>query len=444
MAEWIYRARSAQADWAATDESLSTHNFLCRPVYEAKNRQSGTNKPIPNVRHVVAGDVIHVALKSNEGFKNLGTFEILGERHSDAEGQVIDETHGQLSLFSVRPDSALERMLRGTTYSRDPKLGVYTGWHVRKAEPRDIQFTSAMFPGNNALHRYNPGAEASLRTPAPLPRTASPSLHCGHGLAAGVGFRSLGVDWSGAAQAGTKVWAASIDVAADGAGQLVSVARPFSGALGAAGVSAGFDSWLQGQQFEVAGLDFCFGLSQDHALSGLPRSDPNALGQWVAKQYPDPLSFKAALGAEKRRMTDRARRAPFAPTNLRMFRQTYWGLRAVADLKVPILPWGVPGARVVVEVLPAHVAAAVCLGHPYKGRSNAARENRRRLLLEIARVYRLAISAEAEATILADTEGDAMDAVLAAVAAAVARASGFAGVPTDAASSGEGWIYSVS
>ena len=46
--------------------------------------------------------------------------------------------------------------------------------------------------------------------------------------------------------------------------------------------------------------------------------------------------------------------------------------------------------------------------------------------------------------IVRDGEGDALDAVFAAVAASGARAEGFAGASPTAASSGEGWIYSLS
>jgi hypothetical protein len=56
---------------------------------------------------------------------------------------------------------------------------------------------------------------------------------------------------------------------------------------------------------------------------------------------------------------------------------------------------------------------------------------------------RLQVSAGDEEVMLGDAEGDALDAVLAAVAAGAARQSGFGGVPAGVAASGEGWIYSV-
>ena len=44
-------------------------------------------------------------------------------------------------------------------------------------------------------------------------------------------------------------------------------------------------------------------------------------------------------------------------------------------------------------------------------------------------------------TIINDAEGDALDAVLAAFAAGVAKAGGYAGVPAKVIGTVEGWIY---
>ena len=115
----------------------------------------------------------------------------------------------------------------------------------------------------------------------------------------------------------------------------------------------------------------------------------------------------------------------------------------MARLSIPILPWGPPGQRVVVEILPALVARTLCSGCQYKGRTGDAREARGQLLRAARTACRLAVSPEAEQAVLDDHEGDALDAILAAIAAGAAKRSGFSGVPVDAISSGEGWIYSV-
>jgi hypothetical protein len=254
---------------------------------------------------------------------------------------------------------------------------------------------------------------------------------------------ALGVDWSGSAQAGKKVWAARLDFDETEA-RVQSLWQPFEDEKGgAAGVAARFAEWLEGQTFDVAGLDFCFGVAREHVVPSMPRTGPAALGLWLEEHYGTPDAFRAVLGQERRRETDRASRSPFAPTNLRMYRQTYWGLRALARLRLPILPWGPPGQRVVIEILPANVAMALCPGCRYKGRTEDAREARRQLLDAARASCRLMVPLAAEQAILADHEGDALDAVLAALAAGAAMRQGFSGVPADAAPSAEGWIYSV-
>ena len=127
-----------------------------------------------------------------------------------------------------------------------------------------------------------------------------------------------------------------------------------------------------------------------------------------------------------------------------MFRQAYWGLQALAKSKLPILPWGAANAEgVVVEILPAHIVKLLCRDCRYKGTSSQSKLERQRLLAAIVAAVGITISANDEQSILNDSEGDALDAVLAAIAAAAAKESGFAGVTTDSATSGEGWIYSV-
>ena len=126
-----------------------------------------------------------------------------------------------------------------------------------------------------------------------------------------------------------------------------------------------------------------------------------------------------------------------------MFRQTYWGIRALEGVTDPILPWSPVGGRAVVEVLPAHVVSKLLHGCRYKGRTPEAKVKRQELLSVLRAVCRLEVSSDDEQTIVNDVEGDALDAVLAAIAAGAARHSKFAGVSPDAASSGEGWIYSV-
>jgi hypothetical protein len=150
----------------------------------------------------------------------------------------------------------------------------------------------------------------------------------------------------------------------------------------------------------------------------------------------DADAFKAAVAPEKRRQTDIERRSPFCPTNLRMYRQTFWGLCALAPLVRPVPPWRF-GDGAVVEILPADVGRKLGVAEKLSARA-------RQRAVDALAIHGIELSASDRDAIVADTEGDALDAVFAAVAASGARANGFAGAPSTAASSGEGWIYSVS
>jgi len=156
----------------------------------------------------------------------------------------------------------------------------------------------------------------------------------------------------------------------------------------------------------------------------LPVESPALVGQQLVDRFPNADAFRHAVGSELRRQTDRERRAPFCPTNLRMYRQTYWGLVALGSVSDPILPWAAPGPRAVIEVLPALMARRLCPKVPYKlqpngldGRIQLVAKLEESLSLEIEDMYRMRL--------LADVEGDAVDAVLSAVEAGGALAAKF-------------------
>jgi hypothetical protein len=194
--------------------------------------------------------------------------------------------------------------------------------------------------------------------------------------------------------------------------------------------------------YDVAGLDFCFGLEASHlSRLGLPTEGPSRLGREVARAFCTAEELRGAVAAEKKRDTDEKHGAPFAPTNLRMYKQTYWGLRALAETPATVPPWSFVGDRIVVEVLPAAVARWLGCAATYKGRGEVANSQRKELLTRIAAATRMAVGPDDAKQIVEDEEGDACDAVLAALAAASAWAASFSGAPPSAAASGEGWIY---
>jgi hypothetical protein len=98
---------------------------------------------------------------------------------------------------------------------------------------------------------------------------------------------------------------------------------------------------------------------------------------------------------------------------------------------------------VVVEVLPAAVAKWLGCATSYKGRGADAEHQRSELVARIKASTKMAMTDADAKQVIDDEEGDACDAVLAALAASSAWAAAFAGARSSAAASGEGWIYSA-
>jgi len=122
-------------------------------------------------------------------------------------------------------------------------------------------------------------------------------------------------------------------------------------------------------------------------------------------------------------VTDVETRTPFCPYNLRMYRQTYWG---IAHILMPLvtaraavaLPMQAPrpGVPWLLETCPASVLKRSGLYRPYKGVSDSHRAQRRRILDTLIARGRLVLGASGlRQRILEDAGGDALDAVVAAV-----------------------------
>jgi hypothetical protein len=273
MTEWIYRATPKRADWGTTVDCLTEYNFLCRTAYAQPNKKSGTYQLVANVREVGFGDLIHIAFSTNGGYERLGSFEILDNDHPDQEGPIDHGKHGRLSLFRVCEKTALGQMLAATSYRRDPKLGVFTGWHVREVELREIAFLPGMFPGKGSLYPVTPWQESYSANSFPSTRRTLKKFadQLAKGMVAPIALpksgRFIGVDWSGALRAGRKIWAAAICCTEEKPPKVEFVKRPFTG-LDAGGVASKFADCLESESFVAAGLDFCFGVSQSHPVSG--------------------------------------------------------------------------------------------------------------------------------------------------------------------------------
>lgn len=240
-------------------------------------------------------------------------------------------------------------------------------------------------------------------------------------------MRTYGIDFSGARRAGEKIWIAS-GVAAHGAfcidrcqraADLPSSAPDRDRALSA------LRSFIASADAAVFGCDFPL---------GLPRSVIDAptwaeLVQTFHQRYPTPDSFReecfrAAGGAELRRATDVETATPFSPYNLRMYRQTYFGIRDVVGPLVtrdlitvrPMLPY-IPDRSILIEVCPASTLKREGLYLPYKGKSPKQQAAREHILDALVANHSIQVAQPIRTVAIEDAAGDALDSLIAASAA---------------------------
>lgn len=233
----------------------------------------------------------------------------------------------------------------------------------------------------------------------------------------------IGVDFSAAADGGRRTW---IAVTEPREGRLAVVdlfpARdlPGSGRHPDAFLPALAD-FLAGRRRALAGLDFPF---------SLPRSliDADSWTDFVqdfAARYPDPAAFRAECrrrsgGRELRRRCDVEARTPFSPYNLRLFRQTWFGIaRLLAPLvargRVGVAPMlaGPEDGVLLAEICPASTLRRLNAGRGYKGRTEVARA-RRSEILKLFVKNGLEPTEKARTTATENHGGDALDAIIAA------------------------------
>jgi hypothetical protein len=242
--------------------------------------------------------------------------------------------------------------------------------------------------------------------------------------------RIIGVDFSGGAQAGQKIWLAVgrveddrlfIDECVRGAA-LPDSSRDRSRCL------AALRAFIRSAGDALIGLDFP--LSLPHELIAEKRWE-----QFIRSfptRYAVPQDFRracftAAHERELKRVTDIEARTPFSPYNLRLYRQTYYGLRDVIsplvhDRSVCVLPLqsvrsGVPH---LIEICPASTLKSMNLYRPYKGKSIEQRETRA-LIWRSLQHEGLKLASRLKPIVLADPEGDALDSIIAAWATYQAR-----------------------
>ncbi len=253
----------------------------------------------------------------------------------------------------------------------------------------------------------------------------------------------FGVDFSGARLAGEKIWIARARFEAEELRieQLLRADELPGSSLEREQALAALVELLSAEPGAVAGLDFPFSLSTESLgemnYADFLRSTAN---------FDDADAFKNAY-VDARRHTDRDGKTPFTPLNYRLYRQTFYGIRDVlrplVELGARVLPMmnAHEDAPWLLEICPASTLKLEKLYLSYKGKSDLQRANRETILREIKTRFGVRTDDAMDTRIIADTEGDALDAVLAALGTLRGLQNEEALKPRDAIDSLEGRVY---
>lgn len=270
--------------------------------------------------------------------------------------------------------------------------------------------------------------------------------------------RVYGVDFSGAQDAGRNVWLAS---ATRREGSLVvegcfpGEALPNSGRDRDDCLPA-LRAFLAGADDAIVGVDVPFGLPAELVDQGtwpaFAQAFPNGAAgptEW-AEACRDRAETLDRDRVELKRATDDETGAPFSPYNLRMRSATYYAISTIlaplverdAASVLPMQPPN-PGAAWLLEACPAVTLDRLDLeAEGYKDDDEAAEERRAEIVDALAEGPATIVPTVREAAI-EEPDGDALDAVLAAVGVTMALERGEPTSPgtVDARTRIEGRIY---
>ena len=238
------------------------------------------------------------------------------------------------------------------------------------------------------------------------------------------GHREIfGVDFSGAKAACNKIWVSYAEVA--GARLCILDCYPLS-ELSSSKMSredcllALLDLILSSKH-SIFGMDFPFGipvqLMQGLSWNELIRDFPKL----YANEYEfRDISLKLSGNVELKRLTDKEVKAPFCVYNLRLYRQTYFGIRDIIRPLVisdaaSILPLQPLKADVpwLMEICPASTLKQEGLYSPYKGKGSKEKANREHILYHLEKKA-VDMSTGIRDKALQNADGDALDSIIAA------------------------------
>ncbi len=265
--------------------------------------------------------------------------------------------------------------------------------------------------------------------------------------------RIYGVDFSGAQDAGKKIWIA--EGYPSSAGLVIEDCRAAVDRLGVGSTPGAclpaLVEFIGERRDGAFGLDFPFSLPKEL----IAEASWEDLVRDFSRRYPNPEAFRQSCraldgGKELKRATDRATKTPFSAYHKWLYRQTYYGIGQVLrplliEGRAAVLPFQ-PAARElpwVIEICPASTLKAEGLYVPYKGRQPERRGNRLDILRELtSRYLSRPLPAAAAQAVEENFGGDALDSVIAAVAAhrALINTTVWAG-PANEVEALEGRVY---
>ncbi len=240
--------------------------------------------------------------------------------------------------------------------------------------------------------------------------------------------RVYGVDFSGGKNAGKKIWLAQ--AVPYRRGIVVEACAPATEFLDCStdrdDVLPALRQFIASAESAAFGCDFPFSLPREliaaeswaDFVAGFPDRFPSE-GEF--RETCSDTAYRDWGRKELRRQTDIEAKAPFCAYNLRIFRQTYYGISEllrplVADnlVNIPPLHFSEDDAPWVMEVCPASTLKASGLYGSYKDARGSV-ESRDNILLALKNAGRVAFSnGDVRERVLADRQGDALDSVIAA------------------------------
>lgn len=240
----------------------------------------------------------------------------------------------------------------------------------------------------------------------------------------------FGVDFSGAKTACNKIWISHAEVA----GTRLSILECYplnkvnSAKLSREHCLRVLLDLVLSRKYSIFGMDFPFGipvqlmygLSWDELIRNFPQLYANE------DEFRD-ISRKLSGNAELKRLTDKEVKAPFCVYNLRLYRQTYFGIRDIIRPLVisgaaSVLPLQPLKADVpwLMEICPASTLKKEGLYYPYKGKGAKEKGVREHILHHLEKEA-LDMPKDIWDTALENADGDALDSIVAAYSVFSAR-----------------------